>query len=130
MVGQVSITLPVLVAKFNCSLSVDIIMKRAEPSMSLTQELKGGVWAKTRSQKLWQHDYDCEWQTLTWLDCQSEMEHGKKFVKKLSCSVCKKYQDHIRKTTAKNGSRAPTCYIHRTFETMTKANNTSTQWHS
>lgn len=44
----------------------------------------------------WQRDLDREWQTISWLDCKSEMECGKKLVTKLSCSICKKYQDQIK----------------------------------
>ena len=109
------------------SLSVNIIMKQAELSTSLTSEAKRRRVGYNTFMKQ-QRDYDCEWQTLTWLECQSEMEH-EKVVKKLSCCICTKYQDHIkgRKTSAKNGSRVPNRYAHRTFETTPYANNTSTR---
>ena len=70
-------------------------MKRAEPSTSSTSEAKRRRVGYDTFTK-WQRDYDREWQTLTWLECQSEMEHGKKLVKKLSCRICTKYQDHIK----------------------------------
>ena len=44
----------------------------------------------------WQQELDKEIQTVSWLECEPEVEDGKKVVKKISCLVCKKYQDHIK----------------------------------
>ena len=55
-------------------------------------------------------------------------KRGKKLVNKLSCRFVRHTRiiSKVEKTTAKNGSRVPTHYVHRTFETALKANNTST----
>ena len=44
----------------------------------------------------WQRELDRECQTLSWLDCQTGMEGGKKIVEKLKCKVCTKFVDKIR----------------------------------
>ena len=71
-------------------------MKRAEPSTSLAASGPKRRCVAYLTFTKWQRDYDREWQMLTWLDCQSEMKHVKKMVKRLSCSVCKKYQEQIK----------------------------------
>ena len=43
----------------------------------------------------WREDFDKELKTVTWLECESELESGKKVVKKLNCSVCTKFQAKI-----------------------------------
>ena len=43
----------------------------------------------------WQEDFDKELKTVTWLEYESELESGKKVVKKLKCSVCTKFQVKI-----------------------------------
>ena len=35
----------------------------------------------------WKRDLDHECQTMTWLDCETGMESGKKIVEKLKCKV-------------------------------------------
>ena len=42
----------------------------------------------------WQEDFDKDLKTVTWLECESELESGK-VVKKLKCSVCTKFQAKI-----------------------------------
>ena len=46
----------------------------------------------------WQRDFDRECQTMTWLDCETGTESGKKVVEKLKCRVhvCTKFVDKIR----------------------------------
>ena len=44
----------------------------------------------------WQRDFDRESQTMTWLDCETGTESGKKIVEKLKCRVCTKFVDKIR----------------------------------
>ena len=70
-------------------------MKRAGALISSAPEAKKRRVSYDTFTK-WQRDYDRELQTLTWLDCQSEFDHGKKVVTKLSCSVCAKYRDKIK----------------------------------
>ena len=43
----------------------------------------------------WQRDFDCEYQTMSWLDCSTE-KCGKKVVDKLKCKVCSEFVDRIR----------------------------------
>ena len=38
---------------------------------------------------------DKECQTVTWLDCDTEVQAGKRFVTKLRCSVCTKFKVKI-----------------------------------
>ena len=94
-------------------------MKRAGGSISTASEAKKRRGTHDTFMK-WQREYDRELYTLSWLDCQSEFEHGKKVVTKLSCSVCSKYQDKIKgrkmikKRKAINGSLALNRYVRRT----------------
>ena len=44
----------------------------------------------------WQRDLDREYQTMTWLDCSSEKERGKKVVVQLKCKVCSGFVEKIR----------------------------------
>ena len=90
-------------------------MKRAEGSISTASETKKRRVTHDTFMK-WQHEYDRELYTLSWLDCQSEFEHGKKVVTKLSCSVCSstKIKSRGGKTSAINGSLALNCYVRRT----------------
>ena len=43
----------------------------------------------------WREDFDKELKTVSWLDSETEVENGKKCVKKLKCSVCKKFESKI-----------------------------------
>ena len=43
----------------------------------------------------WKIDMDKECQTVTWLDCDMEVQAGKRFVTKLRCSVCTKFKVKI-----------------------------------
>ena len=44
----------------------------------------------------WKRNLDRECQTMTWLDCETGMESGKKIVEKLKCKVCTEFVDKIR----------------------------------
>ena len=44
----------------------------------------------------WKRNLDCECQTMTWLDCETGMESGKKIVEKLKCKVCTQFVHKIR----------------------------------
>ena len=48
------------------------------------------VWTVIRQPQL-----DCECQTLTWLNCDTEMNGRKKEATKLRCSVCTKFKANI-----------------------------------
>ena len=45
--------------------------------------------------KKWKTEMDKECQTLTWLDCDSELVGTNRIVKKLRCVVCTKYKERI-----------------------------------
>ena len=42
----------------------------------------------------WKVDKEC--QTVTWLDCDTEVQAGKRFVTKLQCSVCTKLKMKLK----------------------------------
>ena len=44
----------------------------------------------------WRRDFDRDCCTASWLECETELECGKKFVTRLKCSVCTKFKDHIK----------------------------------
>jgi len=43
----------------------------------------------------WRCDFDRECKTVTWLGCETEMAGGKRWVKRLNCTICKKYKEWI-----------------------------------
>ena len=43
----------------------------------------------------WRHDFDRECKSMTWLGCETEMAGGKRWVKRLNCTICKKYKERI-----------------------------------
>lgn len=69
---------------------------RAESTSSDTSapETKKRKVAYTTYQK-WKTELDCECQTVTWLDCDTELSGRKKLVTKLRCSVCAKFKANI-----------------------------------
>ena len=46
--------------------------------------------------KNWRTDLDRDHQTVSWLDCDTVSEGGKKVVQRLKCSVCSKFKASIR----------------------------------
>ena len=44
----------------------------------------------------WKVDMDKECQTVTWLNCDTEVQAGKRFVTKLRCSVCTKFKMKLK----------------------------------
>ena len=58
-----------------------------------SQEKKRKV-AYTTSEK-WRRDFDREFETVSWLECESAVEGGTKVVRKLKCSVCNKFRMRI-----------------------------------
>ena len=69
-------------------------MKRRRDTQSGAGNVKKRVTHDTF--RKWQRDFDRECQTMTWLDCETGTESGKKIVDKLKCRVCTKYVDKIR----------------------------------
>ena len=45
--------------------------------------------------KKWRRDFDREFKTVSWLECESAVEGGTKVVRKLKCSVCGKFRSSI-----------------------------------
>ena len=39
------------------------------------------------------HDFDRECKSVTWLGCKTEMAGGKRWVKRLNSTICKKYKE-------------------------------------
>ena len=70
-------------------------MKRARScnTSGTSQEKKRKV-AYTTFEK-WRRDFDCEFETVSWLECESAVEGGTKVVRKLKCSVCNKFRLRI-----------------------------------
>ena len=56
--------------------------------------------------KKWKTEMDKECQTVTWLDCDTEVQASKMFMTKLRCSTCTKFKTGIvsrRETSASVG---------------------------
>ena len=70
-------------------------MKRGSTAQEGGSDTKRRRVAYTTFQK-WQRELDREYQTMSWLDCSSEYENGKKVVSQLKCKVCCKFVERIR----------------------------------
>ena len=68
-------------------------MKRASSSASEQTPKKRKVAVATY--RKWREDFDKELKTVSWLDCDSEIESGKTLVKRLKCSVCTRFRSRI-----------------------------------
>ena len=68
-------------------------MKRRRDTQSKAGNAKKRVTHDTFLK--WKRDLDRECQTMTWLDCETGMESGKKIVEKLKCKVCTEFVDKI-----------------------------------
>ena len=69
-------------------------MKRRRDTQSGAGNAKKRVTHATFTK--WQRDLDRDCQTMTWLDCETMTESGKKVVEKLKCKVCTEFVDKIR----------------------------------
>ena len=56
--------------------------------MSSTSQEKKRKVAYTMFEK-WRYDFDCEFETVSWLECESAVEGRTKALRKLKCSICK-----------------------------------------
>ena len=70
-------------------------MKRSQDESATCSTTKKRRVEYATFQKL-QRDLDREYQTMTWLDCSSEKERGKKVVVQLKCKVCNDFVEKIR----------------------------------
>ena len=43
----------------------------------------------------WRRDFDRDCHTVPWLGCETEMAGGKRWVKRLNCTICTKYKERI-----------------------------------
>ena len=70
-------------------------MKRAQSCnrSGASQEKKRKVSYATFEK--WRRDFDREFKTVSWLECESAVEGGTKVVRKLKCSVCGKFRSSI-----------------------------------
>jgi len=69
-------------------------MKRAATSSTTEDALEPKKRKVTYSTyKKWRHDFDRKCKTVTWLGCETEMAGGKRWVKRLNCTICKKYKE-------------------------------------
>ena len=50
---------------------------------------------KYETYKHWVSEYDRESQTAGWLECEAEILAGKRYVTKLKCRICRKYNSSI-----------------------------------
>ena len=82
---------------FVCVIEVLVVyqlrMKRAASSMEEGKQKRRRV--KYETFKRWIVNNDRELQTMTWLSCETESEHGEKFVMKLKCKICSKYREKL-----------------------------------
>ena len=70
-------------------------MKRAQSynTSYASQEKKRKVSFATFEK--WRRDFDREFKTVSWLECESAVEGGTKVVRKLKCSVCGKFRSSL-----------------------------------
>ena len=70
-------------------------MKRAQSCNTsyASQEKKRKVSFATFEK--WRRDFDREFKTVSWLECESTVEGGTKVVRKLKCSVCGKFRSSL-----------------------------------
>ena len=64
-----------------------LIIKRSQDESGTCSTIKKRRVEYFTFQK-WQRDLNREYQTITWLDCSSEKERGKKVVVQLKCKMC------------------------------------------
>ena len=69
-------------------------MKRSLAAFASEQPAKQRKVKHNTYQK-WERQYDCEFQTVTWLNCDMGIKGGVKLVTKLKHRVCTNYTDKI-----------------------------------
>ena len=79
---------------FDCGLQYFSVMKRKRQStLGETSVVKKRTTAHSTFEK-WKRDFDREFKTVTWLECESTVEGGAKVVTKLKCIVCSKFRSY------------------------------------
>ena len=69
------------------------LMKRSAGSGSGTAAKKRKVSYSTFQQ--WKRDFDRDHRTLSWLECETQVEESCRVVTQLKCSVCKNFRSRI-----------------------------------
>ena len=79
--------------------------------------------------KKWKVEMDRECQTVTRLDCDTEVQASKRFLTKLRCSICTKFKMGIvsRRNSVRVGLIVPNLFETAIFEIMLGLSNTYTR---
>ena len=64
-------------------------MKRSKGSDASKRKVQYSTFQK------WKRELDRECKTVTWLDCDTNVEGGNKVVRKLKCTVCARFRSQI-----------------------------------
>ena len=106
------------------------MLKRSQSSASSEQQAK---WRKVKHAMYngWVTQYNHDYQTVTWLDCEMRVEDRTKVVTQLNCHVCTKYKERIagrknysdKRITGANSVRMTNLVDHAKSEQHTHAMN-------
>ena len=69
--------------------------KRARPAELDSEQPAKRRKVKLETYKRWVKQYDSEFQTVSWLDCETSVEAGSRVVTELKCRVCAKFRSKI-----------------------------------
>ena len=80
-----------------------IVKVRSSYHMSKRKRSSGPDGPETRKEKVtytnflkWRKDFDRNYHSVSWLECETETVGGKRTVSCLKCTVCRKFKDAIR----------------------------------
>ena len=78
-------------------------MKRSLPAGAMAAESSSKKRAVTYGTfQKWQRDFDKDLNTMSWLDCNTTMDGGKKMVERLKCKICMRYMYELSIDRRKN----------------------------
>ena len=69
--------------------------KRARADTSASEQPTKRRKVKLETYKKWVKQYDSEFQTVSWLDCETSVEAGSRVVTELKCRVCARFRSKI-----------------------------------
>ena len=69
--------------------------KRARADTSASEQPAKRRKVKLETYKKWVKQYDSEFQTVSWLDCETSVEAGSRVVTELKCRVCARFRSKI-----------------------------------
>ena len=73
-------------------------MKRSLPAGATAAESSSKKWAVTYGTfQKWQCDFDKDLNTMSWLNCNTTMDGGKKMVERLKYKICTRYESRIER---------------------------------